>query len=368
MTVTCTFLTLATGMPVWLPFRQAKAAFLVALSDRHQSLPTHAFPSPQRRAVRTEVDALISSLEELDDELKDIQREIHQVRNSIFQRKAAAITSLQPIAMLPHEIIREIVVHTIEGPWAYRQIMHLSQVSNLWRDVVLSISALFTRANWDRWPFELVDAWCSRAGSHLLTIQMGGNSLRRMDDVSGDPYRALLNKFAVQIGRLELLCEGMSRAASRVLSLRMPSLHHLSISRAHPVMESENFPMLRALLLILSKPVIATPLHATRLHYFFVDLRDDGVHILSQLPHLQHLKFTIAGEDIQWATEQHIVLPSLISLEVTWVNRADVNGILFVLNLLSLPELQTIVLHNNYKRDGYITLFHSLVWARYQKI
>ena len=147
--------------PAWLPFRQAKAAFLVALFGRHQSLSTHApaaLPSSQHRAVRTEVDALISSLEELDDELKDVQREIQQVRNSIFQRKAAAIASLQPIAMLPSEIIRKIVVHTIEGPWAYRQIMRLSQVSMLWRDVVLGISALFTQANWDRWPFGMLDA------------------------------------------------------------------------------------------------------------------------------------------------------------------------------------------------------------------
>src|ERR1700733_8923819 len=105
---------------VWLAFRQAKAAFLVALFDRHQSLSTHALPSSQHRAVRTEVDALISSLEELDDELKDVQREIQQVRNSLFQQKAAAITSLQPIAMLPPAIIRKMAVHTIEGPYAYR--------------------------------------------------------------------------------------------------------------------------------------------------------------------------------------------------------------------------------------------------------
>ena len=357
-------------MPVddsmWLPFRQAKTAFLAALFDRHQSLSTHApaaLPSPQHRPVRTEVDALISSLEELDDELKDVQREMQQVRNSLFQQKAAAITSLQPIAMLPPEIIRKIAVHTIEGPYAYRQIMFLSQVSKLWRDVVLGISALFTQANWDQWPFWLVDAWCSRAGSHLLTIRMGEDLLLRMDDVSGDPYHALLNKLAVQVGKLELSCEGMSRPASGVLGLRMPSLQHLDISHGDPVVKSEIFSMLRALKLIMSKPVIPTPLpHVTRLRYVgsFDHLREDGAHILSQLPHLQHLAFTLIS-GIQRVTEQHILLPSLISLEVSWAGNANANAFLFVLNVLSLPELQTIVLHDNYACEEYLTLFPSLV-------
>ena len=51
---------------------------------------------------------------------------------------------LPPINMLPPELIRDIVVHTIEGPRARRQIVRLLQVLKLWRDVVLGISALFT--------------------------------------------------------------------------------------------------------------------------------------------------------------------------------------------------------------------------------
>jgi len=193
---------------------------------------------------------------------------------------------------------------------------------------------------------------------------MGGDTLRRMHDVPGNPYRALLNKFAVQVGKLQLSCNGMSIAASRVLGLRMPSLRHLHIWNAHPVVESQNFPMLQALILTFSKPAVPTPLpHVTRLHYFgpFDDLWDDGARIISQLPHLQHLTFKLGGRRIQWDTGRHILLPSLISLEVKWLGPTDANAILFVLNLLSLPELQTIVLHDNYEREGYTTLFQSLV-------
>jgi len=54
-------------------------------------------------------------------------------------------------------------------------------------------------------------------------------------------------------------------------------------------------------------------------------------------------------------------LSSLISLEVGWLGETDANAIPPFLSLLSLPELQTIVLHHNYEREGYTTLFQSLV-------
>jgi len=109
------------------PFRQAKAAFLAALFDQHQSLSTRtsAFPSSQRRDVRTEVYEFVSPLDYLEDELTDVQREIQQVRDSLSQQKAAAMKSIQPIKMLPPEMIRKIVLHAVEGPRDYSQIARL---------------------------------------------------------------------------------------------------------------------------------------------------------------------------------------------------------------------------------------------------
>ena len=362
--------------PAWLPFRQVKAAFLAALFDRHQQLLSTrapaALPSSQHRAVRTEADALISSLEELDDELNDVQREIQQVRNSLFQRKAATIISLQPIAMLPPEIIRKIVVHTIQGPRTYRQIMRLSQVSKLWRDVVLDISALFTEAHWRKWPLALVELWCSRAGPRSLKLYADDRLLRRMSGAHGRPCRELLRKRAVQVGNLELSCHGVwNTDASDLLDLRMPSLQYLTLIIFDPEtspgsvsIRFENMPMLRVLRLEMATPEIPAPLtNVTHLDYvnYSHALQRDMVQIFSGLPQLQHLSlYLLVGPDIQTSTGPHNVLQSLISLELRWSLPPKYTSLppLLPLDLSSLPNLQTIVLHDD---RGYTSLFQSLV-------
>jgi len=365
--------------PVWLPLRQAKAAFLAALFDRHQSISTDApaaLPSSQHCAVRTEVEALISSLEELDDELKDVQREIQQVRDSLFQRKAAAIMSLQPIAKLPPEIIRKIVVHVVEGPRDYRQIMHLLQVSKLWRDVVLDISALFTEAHWGKWPLALVELWCSRAGPRSLKLYADDRMLRRMSGAHGRPCRELLKKRAVQVGNFEFSCYGQwDPDASRLFDLRMPSLQCLTLiifdREGSVCIRFENMPMLRILRLEMATPEIPAPLTSvTHLHYenYLHALQRDMVQIFSKLPQLQHLSLHLhlwaEPPDIQAITRPHNALQSLISLEVKWSiphNFTSRLPPLSPLNLSSLSNLQTIVLHDDCEGMESTPLFQSLV-------
>lgn len=58
--------------------------------------------------------------------------------------------SLRAVGVLPPEVIREIVSHTIVGTHARRDIFYLSHVSRLWREVVIGFSTLFTEANWDK--------------------------------------------------------------------------------------------------------------------------------------------------------------------------------------------------------------------------
>jgi hypothetical protein len=165
---------------------------------------------------------LVSSLGDLENELNDVQREIQRVRDSLSQQKTAAMMSLQPIGMLPPEMIRKIVVHAVEGPRDYRQITRLLRVSKLWREVVFDIPSLFSQANWAEWPISLVEMWCSRAKPHSLTICMRETLLRRLGEASGDPRRELLRKVVAQIGHLDIYHP--NPAASSLLDMHMPSL------------------------------------------------------------------------------------------------------------------------------------------------
>jgi len=115
--------------------------------------------------------------------------------------------SLSSLLGLLGWLLPEINLHTVES--ARRQIIYLSHVSKLWRDVVPGISALFTQANWGGWPFWLVDMWRSRAGLHLLNIVAGMLLLGRMSGAPGRPYRELLEWRAVQVGNLDVYCGGV---------------------------------------------------------------------------------------------------------------------------------------------------------------
>jgi len=255
--------------------------------------------------------------------------------------------------MLPPEIIRKIVIHTIKGPRAYRQIIHLSHVSKLWRDAVLGISALFTEARWGRWPLTLVETWCSRAGSRLLKIRVDDALLDSMCGTYGGPYQELLRKCAVQVGNLEFSHNAKYRDASDLFNLRMPSLQRLTTTQPRCI-RSENMPMLRVLILKVASPEIPAPLtNVTHLHYsnHIYALQRDMVHMFSKLPQLQHLSLElIVGYDIQASTGPRDVLQSLISLEIKWRRLDDSPSLpsLSPLDLSSLPNLQTIVLHEGY--------------------
>ena len=308
------------------PFRRAKASFLAALYDQHRLLPTltPAFPSSPRRVVRTEVDELVSSLDDLENELNDVQREIQKVRNSLSQQKTAAMMSLQPIGMLPPEMIRKIVFHAVEGPHDYLQIARLLQVSKLWRDVVLDISSLFSQANWAKWPISQVEMWCSRAKPHLLTIYMCDTLLRMLGSAYGGPRRELLRKVAAQIGHLDIFCDNHSNPS--LLDMQMPSLKLLNIRNADSAhgefrIQSENVPMLRVLKLTMSKPKFLTPLTSvTHFHYYnlLYVLPKSGTQIFSKLPNLQHLALTLLAFPAPRSSMPRIALPLLTSLELEW--------------------------------------------------
>jgi len=87
------------------------------------------------------------------------------------------------------------------------------------------------------------------------------------------------------------------------------------------------------------------------------------VQIFSKLPQLQHLLLEfLVTTDVQASTGSHNVLPSLISLEARWIFPPDSTSLpsLSPLDLSSLPNLQTIVLHEDLARREFTPLFQSL--------
>ena len=173
---------------LWPPLHQAKDALFTALLNRCQEPPARVFSAPpsQRHAIRTQTNEKISALLELERELEAIQREFKQAYEMISQQRAAAELCLWPIGALPFDVIREIALYTVEGRHDHRQILDLSHVSKQWREAVLSISWLFTEANWDEWSPLWIDTWCSWAGPRLLKVYLR-RSLRSDLELGGAP-------------------------------------------------------------------------------------------------------------------------------------------------------------------------------------
>jgi len=140
-------------------------------------------------------------------------------------------------------------------------------------------------------------------------------------------YHALLEKAAVQIGRLSIFCHRESNpGAVRLFELRMPSLQYLKIWDDRTVagdihIQSQNLPMLQVLNLRFSGAEIPTPLSSVT-HFYYQNsshVLPDHRAIFSKLPNLQHLVLTLHDEilpDAQRSSEPRVVLPLLTSLDL----------------------------------------------------
>jgi len=375
---------------VWLQFHQAKTSLFGALLNRRQSPSVHILSAPrsQRDATLTKTNKLISSLLEVEHELKAVQEEVQRVYDSVSRERAAAEMSLRSVGVLPPEVIREIVSHTIIGTHAYRDIFRLSHVSRLWRDVVIGFSALFTEANWDKWPVWLVDTWCSRAGPHLLKVYLGHSRIRSSHADQPLIY-ALLRKVSMQVGKLQVVTspfndELVNNAAEGVFNLHMPSLQYLNVkvvTKTGPILhlQAENVPTLRVLEVTNSIPWVSAPLtnviglryHPASLNTLWPssDTLRCGWDIFSRLPNLQHLALDIAAvSGIELAKTRRVTLPLLISLEVRWTAKRPIDEVLLFFGAFSLPGLQSLVLHDDFfSCEDYSILLKALVCVRGQE-
>ena len=354
---------------LWPPFHQAKDALFTALLNICQEPPARVFSAPpsQRHAIRTQANENISALLELERELEVIQRELKQAYEMVSQQRAVTESCLWPIGALPFDVTREIALYTVEGRHDHRQILNLSHVSKQWREAVLSISWLFTEANWGGWSPLLIDTWCSRAGPHSLKV-----TLRRhyLGGASGSSRFELLQKLSTQVSKLEILVSPrVGETVNRAMNgLQMPSLQYLrvaSVGNEMPEFHLQNVPMLRVLELTNLGLRIPSPL--TNVTHLLCEtslrvLKHRDTDMFSGLPNLQHLAlemYDYAGSLID-GIGHPIILSSLISLEVRWQRSQQLPNILSFFGSFLLPNLRSLVLHYVH-RENCTALLQALV-------
>jgi hypothetical protein len=84
--------------------------------------------------------------------------------------------------------------------------------------------------------------------------------------------------------------------------------------------------------------------------------------IISKLPNLQRLALeAIDAASLLGGMRHRVILPALISLEMTWFSPQRINDALLFFGTFSLPSLQSLTLNDQYGREDYITLLQSLV-------
>ena len=140
----------------------------MALLHPPQPIHTPSGSPATRDAHRKATTKVVSALLAAESKLEALHQEAKDIQQSISRHRVAAQNALAPVALLPPELIREIVDLTVRGPWDYTQILNLSHVSRLWRDVVLQFPAPFTYVDFLRWPLLMIETWFLRSSEHHL--------------------------------------------------------------------------------------------------------------------------------------------------------------------------------------------------------
>ncbi|KAF8311863.1 hypothetical protein DL93DRAFT_2229380 [Clavulina sp. PMI_390] len=109
-----------------------------------------------------------------------IDSSLAQLQLSLCKYDSQLRLKIAPIGILPPELLQEIFCHTVQ-PKDQKEIIKLSHVSTQFRSAVLGLHVLFTEADWGNWEPATLEAWCSRAGTQLLTIKL---SVRAVHHIS----------------------------------------------------------------------------------------------------------------------------------------------------------------------------------------
>jgi len=235
---------------LWTAFRQARDALLNALREVPSVNDIYATPPPIKATPPASTKSLIQAISEAEHEIETAQNELSSVRSYLAHNRAIIINWSSSLAILPYELIQEIVSYVIVTPRRQqRGIMQLSRVSKRWREAVHAMPWLFTTANWNTWSYPLIEVWCQRAGTQPLNISLGDRAICLLANNRGSESKlmSLLSSSASRWVELEIRFEattleynGVAEAVERLLQGSTPLLHHLTLFTHHHENESEN--------------------------------------------------------------------------------------------------------------------------------
>jgi hypothetical protein len=337
----------------------------------------HATPRAGRAIAPNSTSALIQAISEAERELECAQNDLTNIRSYLAQKRATVMNWSSPFATLPHELIRKIVSHTIDAPFQQRAILHLSYVSKRLRRVVLDMSWLFTEANWNAWPYPMVELWCQRAGTQLLTILAGDPFIRRLRDGSAAELRALLDacssqwcKLEVRLDELTMRDRGVADAVEGLLKGSAPSLHTLYLaSKKWQHAPTINFALnCQGTLRVYLGGVCALSTSPVLVNHLTFSCESPTqwsrwVDVLNSCPSLQKLTLHLwryPGGRIGIDPVVKTALPSLLHLELCGIYEGDVDEISKFFRCFDIPNLSSITIKRD-QGEGRMDLFWRLV-------
>lgn len=89
--------------------------------------------------------------------------------------------STSPVGVLPPELLRDIIHHSV-GPRNHKEILSLASVCSLWRAAVHNERTLFADANWAAWNIELLELWNVRSRGCPLHVRINNDVFTRLSD------------------------------------------------------------------------------------------------------------------------------------------------------------------------------------------
>jgi len=319
-------------------------------------------PPPIKAIPPVSTNSLIQAISEAEHEIETAQNELSSVRSYLAHNRAIVTNWSSPLAMLPYELVQEIVSYVVVTPGQQHEIMRLSRVSKRWHEAVLGMPWLFTMANWNAWPHPLIELWCQRAGTQSLNISLGDQAICQLWSERDSKLMSLLHSCASRWGKLEIHFEDVGmmhksvvEAVGRLLHRSTPSLHRLTLFTRGP--QYEYVPTLPVMLdcpppLTVSFSGVwvsfgdrSTSVTDLTLQLSRSDQLSRVADILNNCPLIQRLKLDLKCYSegfVDFTRTTQMMLPSLVHLELLNIKTRFMADIGQILRCFDIPNLDSI--------------------------
>ncbi|KAF8311199.1 hypothetical protein DL93DRAFT_2169239 [Clavulina sp. PMI_390] len=228
---------------IWDAFEKSHSALLEAISSALQSpsfLETHhvlnLLPSQRQfSAIYRDKDRVV----ECRKRISDANKALEKIDAICFAAEGVLEMRIQPVAVLPLELIQYIVNFVIESPNEWKKIFRLSHVSHTWRSAVFAMPKLFISPNWSGSSRDVLEAWITRAGLNPLHVEVLPCVKR---DAWDKIYRMSLAvvPYLYRVQSIQIDCEGKGvlefppAFTSIFRDYNLPILERVFFSRKYP--------------------------------------------------------------------------------------------------------------------------------------